>query len=87
MVPAAANAKSGSRAWSVVAIDPKTGKYAAPGQADAMHVWAFRGRPVYTYSGDKKPGDTEGDSFGEWIGNRNGFSAFFLRDDFMNNAN
>ena len=40
---------------------PKTGKYAAPGQADAMHVWAFRGRPVYTFSGDKKPGDTQGD--------------------------
>ncbi len=87
MVLAEANAKSGSRSWTVVAIDPKTGKYAGPGQADAMHVWAFRGRPVYTFIDDKKPGDTEGDSFGEWRGTRNGFSAFFLRDDFLDNAN
>ena len=87
MVSAQPNDKSGSRTWSVVAIDPKTGKYAAPGQADAMHVWAFRGRPVYTFVDDKKPGDTEGDSFGEWRGTRNGFTAFFLRDDFLDNAN
>ncbi len=87
LVPAKAGAKSGSRSWTVVALDPKTGKTASPGQADAMYVWAFRGRPVHTYSGDKKPGDTEGDSFGEWIGTRNGFTAFFLRDDFMGNAN
>jgi hypothetical protein len=52
-----------------------------------MHVWAFRGRPVYTFVDDKNPGDTEGDSFGEWRGTRNGFLAFFLRDDFLDNAN
>ena len=86
MIQAQPGAKSGSRVWSVVAIDPKTGKLAASGQVDAMHVWAFRGRPVYTFSGDKKPGDTEGDSFGEWRGSRNGFKAFFLRDDFLGNA-
>lgn len=87
MVQAPPNARSGSRSWTVVAIDLKTGKYAAPGQADAMHVWAFRGRPVYTFIDDKNPGDTEGDSFGEWRGSRNGFTAFFLRDDFLDNAN
>ncbi|MGE3335662.1 MAG: hypothetical protein AB7I36_18615 [Rhodospirillaceae bacterium] len=87
MVAAARNAKSGSRSWTVVAIDPKTGKYAAPDQADATYVWAFRGRPVYTFIDDKNPGDTEGDSFGEWRGTRNGFTAFFLRDDFLDNAN
>lgn len=85
-VLAAPNAKSGSRSWSVVSIDPKTGHRAAEGQADALHVWAFRDRPVYTFAGDKKAGDTNGDGWGEWRGGRNGFRAFWLRDDFLGNT-
>ena len=49
------------RTWSIVTIDP-TGawQYAAPGQADGLRVWAYRGRPIYTFSGDKAPGDMNG---------------------------
>jgi predicted lipoprotein with Yx(FWY)xxD motif len=80
------DARSDSRVWSVMDIDPKTGHRATPGQADALHVWAFRDRPVYTFAGDPQPGDTRGDGVGEWRGQRNGFKAFWLRDDFFNGA-
>jgi predicted lipoprotein with Yx(FWY)xxD motif len=75
--------KSGNRTWSVIDIDPKTGHGAKPGQADALHVWAYRGRPIYTFSGDQLPGDTMADGYGEHRGSRNGFNAFWLRDDFF----
>ncbi|HCX14010.1 MAG TPA: hypothetical protein DGZ24_01680 [Rhodospirillaceae bacterium] len=79
-------AKSDSRAWSIIAVDMKTGHYAAEGQSDALYVWAYRGRPVFRFAGDKIPGDTEGDHWGEFNGYRNGFKAFWLRDDFLDNA-
>jgi predicted lipoprotein with Yx(FWY)xxD motif len=83
---AAPNARSESRFWSVMAIDPNTGHRAAAGQADAVHVWAYRERPVYTSTRDRKPGDANGDGFGEFNGYRDGFKAFWLRDDFLDNA-
>jgi predicted lipoprotein with Yx(FWY)xxD motif len=85
-VMAAPGAKSESRLWSVMAIDPNTGHRAKPEQADALHVWAYRERPVYTFANDHKPGDANGDAFGEFNGYRNGFKAFWLRDDFLDNA-
>ncbi|MGE3476406.1 MAG: hypothetical protein AB7H70_11430 [Rhodospirillaceae bacterium] len=85
-VVAAANAKSENRSWTVMAIDPKTGKRAADGEARALRVWAYRDRPVYTFYRDRKPGDIWGDSWGEMHGRRNGFKAFWIRDDFMNGA-
>jgi len=72
-------AKSTSRAWSIVEIDPGTGHFAKPGQEGALRVWAYRDRPVYTYYLDKKPGDVRGDGTGEWRGGRNGLKAFWLR--------
>jgi len=34
---------------------------------DGMHQWAFKGRPLYTFSKDGKPGDTTGEGFkGMW---------------------
>jgi predicted lipoprotein with Yx(FWY)xxD motif len=80
------DAKSGSRAWTAIDIDPKTGRHAAPGQSDALHVWAYRGRPVFTFVGDKKPGQVGADGWGEFHGARNGFKAFSIRDDFKGNA-
>ncbi len=85
-VLASKDAKSDSRIWSVIDIDSKTGHRAAPGQADALRVWAYRDRPVYTFAGDRRPGDSNGDARGEFYGYRNGFKAFWLRDDFLNNA-
>lgn len=85
-VVAAAGEQSTSRTWTVIDIDPQTGHFAAPGQQGALRVWAYRGVPVYTFAGDKSPGDIKGDGNGEFGGSRNGFKAFFLRDDFFNNA-
>jgi hypothetical protein len=81
-VIAAKDAKSDTRIWSVMDINPTTGKKAAPNDPGALHVWAYRDRPVYTCSRDKKPGDIECDSWGELFGLRNGFKAFWVRDDF-----
>ena len=72
-----------NRAWRVVSIDPKTGHRAAPEQTDALKVWAYRDRPVYTFGGDREPGDVHGAGTGEWRGQRNGLKAFWLRDDYM----
>ncbi|MDH4074250.1 MAG: hypothetical protein OEV41_14190, partial [Gammaproteobacteria bacterium] len=68
--------------WRVISIDPKTGHSAAPEQPDAIRVWAYRDRPVYTFAGDKQPGDTHGGGTGEWRGQRNGLRAFWIRDDY-----
>ena len=85
-VLASHNASSASRLWSVMTIDPNTGRRAAEGQQGALRVWAYRDRPVYNFAGDKKPGDVNADSFGEFTGYRNGYKAFWLRDDFLSNA-
>lgn len=82
-VIAAPGARSASRAWSTIDIDPQTGRRAAPTQTDAVHVWAFRDRPVYVYAGDNRPGDVNGDGHGEFRGERNGYNAFWLRDDYF----
>jgi predicted lipoprotein with Yx(FWY)xxD motif len=78
--------KADSALWSVISIDANSGKLAQAGQAGALQVWAYRERPVYTYGGDTHPGSVDGDNFGEFNGARNGFRAFWLRDDFRENA-
>jgi predicted lipoprotein with Yx(FWY)xxD motif len=84
-VIAAKDAKAPSRSWTAIDIDPMSGHYAKPGQAGALHVWAYRGRPVYTFAREN-PGDVDGDAWGEFYGFRNGFKAFWLRDDFYSNS-
>ena len=64
-------------------IDPASGRPALAGQPGALRVWAYRDRPVYTYAGDRSPGDVNGDSHGEFRAERNGYKAFWLRDDFF----
>tara|TARA_R110001606_G_scaffold325489_1_gene472150 strand:+ start:2009 stop:3412 length:1404 start_codon:yes stop_codon:yes gene_type:complete len=85
-VVADADAKSESSLWSVMAIDPNTGRRAVASEEGTLHVWAYRQRPVYTYSGDQEPGDTDADAFGEFYGTRNGYKAFVLRDIYSNSA-
>ena len=75
-------AKADSIAWSIRDIDPKSGRYVAEGTPGSLHIWAFRGRPIYTFAGDQQPGDIEADSWGQDHGQRNGFTAFWVRDDF-----
>jgi predicted lipoprotein with Yx(FWY)xxD motif len=82
-VVAAMDAVSTSRSWSVMTIDPMTGRRAAARQPGTLRVWAFRDRPVYTYSGDHRPGDAFADAHGEFRGLRDGFRAIWLRDDFF----
>lgn len=72
--------KSDSRLWSAVWVDPNTGRRAQPNQPGALNVWAYRDRPVYTFAGDKKPGDFLGNNTGEWHGKWNGYQAFWVRD-------
>lgn len=86
-VIAPVGAKSGSNAWGTMYLDPKTGHEASATDKDALHVWTFRDRPVYTYAGDEFVGDTDGDSRGEFQGRRQGFQAMFVRDDYFGKAN
>jgi predicted lipoprotein with Yx(FWY)xxD motif len=76
------DAKSTSRLWSIVYIDPHSGHFATAEQPGALRVWAYRDRPVYTYAGDRAPGDFFADGIGEFRGQRQGFKAIWLRDDF-----
>jgi predicted lipoprotein with Yx(FWY)xxD motif len=81
-VVAAANAKAPSHTWQIKFIDTKTGFWTEEGKENALRVWAYRDRPVYYCARDKKPGDIECDSWGENFGLRNGYRAYWLRDDF-----
>jgi predicted lipoprotein with Yx(FWY)xxD motif len=82
-IPAADGVTSTSRTWSVVTVDPNTGRHAKAGQPGALNVWAYRGRPVFTFEGDTEPGNINGNRTGEFNAKRNGFNAFILRDDFF----
>lgn len=85
-VMASVDAKAENRSWSILTIDPMTGRRAAPEAPGALRVWAYRDRPVYTHVRDEMPGDIEGVARGEHRGRRNGFVAFWLRDDFFGNT-
>ena len=76
------NAKSDSRIWAIKDVDPTTGRYVSPGTAGALHVWVYRDRPIYTFAGDQEPGDTRANSWGEGNGWRNGYHAFWVREEF-----
>ncbi len=82
-VTAGSNAASHSRSWSVISIDPLTGRRAAATDKSAVRVWAYRERPVYVYAGDAQPGDVNGDAHGEFRGEREGYNAFWVRDDYF----
>jgi hypothetical protein len=77
------DAPTKSRTWRAVDINPQTGRFADPKQRGAVHVWAYRDRPIYTFSGDRQPGDVNADSHGEFRGERNGYNAFWIRDDYF----
>jgi predicted lipoprotein with Yx(FWY)xxD motif len=76
-------AKSDSRAWTIMDIDPATGHRARAGQADALHVWAYRDRPVFTFIRDEHAGTVKAQSWGEFYGARNGYKAFWIREEFQ----
>jgi predicted lipoprotein with Yx(FWY)xxD motif len=82
-VPAPKNAVVNSLIWGTAWIDPRTGHPAKPDQPGAIHVWTFRDRPIFTFKDDDKPGDARGNAWGEANGIRNGYKAFYIRDDFF----
>ncbi|MBX7197761.1 MAG: hypothetical protein K1X51_00120 [Rhodospirillaceae bacterium] len=76
------NAKSTSQIWGVKDVDPTTGRYVDPGTPGSVHVWTFRDRPLYTFARDTAPGDVRANAWGEGNGWRNGFHAFWVREEF-----
>ena len=56
---------------------------AKPGQTNALQVWAYRSRPVFTFVRDDRPGSIRAQNWGEFYGQRNGYKAFFLREEFQ----
>ncbi|MSR16065.1 MAG: hypothetical protein EXR86_16250 [Gammaproteobacteria bacterium] len=80
-------AKTGNQVWGTMYVDPKTGKRATADQPNALNVWTFRGRPLYTFAGrnnygDKTSEDTNANGWGEFGGRRNGFHAIVYRNVF-----
>jgi predicted lipoprotein with Yx(FWY)xxD motif len=60
-VIASPGSKPVGRTWTIVDVDATgANQYATPGQKNVLHVWAYRGRPIYTFAGDKEPGDING---------------------------
>jgi predicted lipoprotein with Yx(FWY)xxD motif len=52
--------------WPPVLAMPKDqgqGPFAIVMRDDGERQWAFKGKPLYTWSGDKQPGDKNGDNF------------------------
>lgn len=45
-----------------------TGQYTIIARDDGSKQWAYKGRPLYSWKNDKKPGDISGDGFlnGAW---------------------
>jgi predicted lipoprotein with Yx(FWY)xxD motif len=72
-----------NKTWTIMAIDPKTGHRAVAGESDALQVWAYRDRPVFTFIKDERPGMVKAQSWGEFYGQRNGYAAFWLRQEIM----
>ena len=78
-------AKTGNDIWGTMYIDPKTGKRTTADAADALHVWTFRDRPLFTFAGyrgygDRKPSDIKANGWGEGNAGHNGFMAVVYRD-------
>lgn len=62
-LPAPSGATGDGEIWSVLRINPRNPF--EPVEAGAgVAVWAYRGRPVFTYAHDLRPGDYNGDDHG-----------------------
>ena len=82
-VEAARGARGRDRLWSIVEIDPASGHFAAKDDEGSLRVWAYRERPVFTFAGDVQPGEVNADGLGEFLADREGFKAFWWRDEFF----
>ena len=48
---------------SATVSDQASGAYSLVTRDDGSRQWAYKGKPVYTYPADQKPGDRAGDNF------------------------
>jgi predicted lipoprotein with Yx(FWY)xxD motif len=57
-------------AWPPYPVDRgshMTGDYSVTTRIDGVRQWVYRGRPLYFFVGDEKPGDRDGDGVnGSW---------------------
>ena len=52
--------------WPPIAAEEGTsgsGDYSIVSRDDGTKQWAYRGKPIYLYAKDEKPGDMKGDNF------------------------
>jgi predicted lipoprotein with Yx(FWY)xxD motif len=56
-------AKPVSPQWSIVSVDPRNPTHIATDSHDSVRAWAYYGKPVYRFVGDKVPGDFKGHSY------------------------
>jgi predicted lipoprotein with Yx(FWY)xxD motif len=49
---------------AAAAADKPTGKFTVVTRDDGSLMWAYAGKPLYTWKNDKAPGDTTGDGVG-----------------------
>lgn len=63
-VVASPGSKQVGQTWTIIPVDPTGRRQFAPDDAEIqpLMVWAYQGRPVYTYAGDREPGDIWGHS-------------------------
>jgi predicted lipoprotein with Yx(FWY)xxD motif len=57
-----------AKAWPpfAAAADAKAeGKWTIVDRSDGTKMWAYDGKPLYTWTKDKKPGDVTGDGIGD----------------------
>ncbi len=60
-----------AKLWPPLAVSDgskATGDWSVIARDDGTSQWAYKGRPLYTWSKDTKPGETSGDNFagGKW---------------------
>jgi len=78
-VLASPKAKSANRTWTIVKVDPQTGARIPDNRREGLSVWAYRGRPLYTYVLDQEPGD----AYGYGIENRGSFQVEMINLEFQ----
>lgn len=61
---APSGAKGDGEIWSILQINPRNPFEPVEAGAAGIAVWAYRGRPVFTYAHDLRPGDYNGDDNG-----------------------
>lgn len=65
---AAPTAQPAPPLWSIVRIDPRNPVRVLKSENEGVRVWAYYGRPLYTYVDDKMPGDFYGHGYSQEAG-------------------